>query len=148
MTASDCHPLAAEFLAENLRLNHLTPMKYRHGHWTQSSHDDAPGPQHAPGREALAHGVVHGHYDFIIGSDLLYERDPDGMLAAFIDRHAGASAEVWIVDPDRGNRSAFNRHMASQGFCVHEERLDLRSSAVAAAYKGRLMAYRRGAAAA
>jgi hypothetical protein len=33
MTASDCHPLAAQFLAENLRLNDLAPMKYRHGLW-------------------------------------------------------------------------------------------------------------------
>ena len=33
VTASDCHPLAPGFLAENLRLNALAPMKYRHGHW-------------------------------------------------------------------------------------------------------------------
>ena len=32
ITASDCHPLAGEFLKENLRLNHLGPMNYRHGH--------------------------------------------------------------------------------------------------------------------
>ena len=33
VTASDCHPLAAAFLRENLRLNALAPMKYRHGQW-------------------------------------------------------------------------------------------------------------------
>lgn len=33
MTASDCHPLTAGFLLENLRLNALPPMKYRRGHW-------------------------------------------------------------------------------------------------------------------
>jgi hypothetical protein len=33
VTASDCHPLAESFLKENLRLNDLAPMKYRHGHW-------------------------------------------------------------------------------------------------------------------
>src|SRR5450631_2246961 len=32
-TASDCHPLAEGFLLENLRLNDLAPMKYRHGQW-------------------------------------------------------------------------------------------------------------------
>ena len=31
VTASDCHPLAGAFLRENLRLNGLLPMKYRHG---------------------------------------------------------------------------------------------------------------------
>jgi hypothetical protein len=25
-------------------------------------------------------------------------------------------AQVWIVDPDRGNRPAFNRQMAALGF--------------------------------
>ena len=33
VTASDCHPLAGEFLAENLRLNGLGPMDYQHGQW-------------------------------------------------------------------------------------------------------------------
>src|SRR5665213_3876298 len=35
VTASDCHPLAADFLAENLRLNGLAPMKYRYGLWAE-----------------------------------------------------------------------------------------------------------------
>ena len=33
VTASDRHPLAEHFLEENLRLNDLAPMKYRHGDW-------------------------------------------------------------------------------------------------------------------
>jgi hypothetical protein len=47
-------------------------------------------------------GDVHGAFDLIIGSDLLYERDAGGLLAAFIGRHASPAGEVWIVDPDRG----------------------------------------------
>ena len=50
---------------------------------------------------------------------------------------------MWIVDPDRGNRSAFNRGMAALGFARHEERLDTAASATAAAYKGRLLVYAR-----
>jgi hypothetical protein len=110
MTASDCHPLTAGFLLENLRLNALPPMKYRRGHWGMA--------------ETGADGDVHGMFDLIIGSDLLYERDAKGLLAAFIGRHAGPAAEVWIVDPDRGNRPAFNRQMADEGFGMCEERLD------------------------
>src|SRR5258706_1602288 len=34
ITASDCHPQAANFLRENARLNDLPPLKYRHGHWS------------------------------------------------------------------------------------------------------------------
>ncbi len=41
---------------------------------------------------------------------------------AFIARHSAPEGEVWIIDPDRGNRPAFNRHMAAQGFLVREER--------------------------
>jgi predicted nicotinamide N-methyase len=139
VTASDRHPLAQRFLEANLRLNDLATMKYRHGHWS--------APKLAPGL-LPALRVVRGRYDLIIGSDLLYEPDESGTLAAFIARHVSAAGEVWIVDPDRGNRPAFNRRMAAAGFRVHEERLDQPASLGAAAYKGRLLVYRRAAAAA
>jgi predicted nicotinamide N-methyase len=130
VTASDRHPLTALFLAENLRLNGLLPMKYLHGDWA------APGDDPA----ALA---APGSFDLIVGSDLLYERDASGLLAGFVGRHAKASCEVWIVDPDRSNRPAFNRRMAADGFTRHEERLDAVATSTDAAYKGRLLVYRR-----
>jgi predicted nicotinamide N-methyase len=132
VTASDCHPLAAAFLRENLRLNELGPMKYRHGHWSGPDAAPAGGP---------ARRLVRGRYDLIIGSDLLYEPDASGSLAAFIGRHADDGAEVWIVDPDRGNRPAFNRQMAAQGFAVRQERLNFAAIGTTAAYKGRLLVY-------
>ena len=136
ITASDCHPLAELFLLENLRLNHLQPLPYRHGHW------GAPVPvPHAGDR--IRHPVV-GRYDLIIGSDLLYERDAHGALATFIGRHARESATVWIVDPDRGNRPAFSRNMAGEGFSLTEERLDTPGTLQSPAYKGRLMRFWRG----
>ena len=138
VTASDRHPLAEAFLEENLRLNHLGPMKYRHGDWSvpelPPERDSAPGPR-----------VVRGQYDLIIGSDLLYERDADAALAGFIARHASPAGEVWIVDPDRGNRPAFNRQMAGEGFLLREERLDSPAALGVAAYKGRLLVYQRAA---
>jgi len=135
ITASDCHPLAGGFLLENLGLNQLLPMKYRHGDWAEP-------PPMAPGDvpETL---LVTGRYDLIIGSDLLYERDAGATLAAFIGLHAGPAGEVRIVDPDRSNRPAFNRQMAEQGFELREERLDRVATAGAEAYKGRLLTYRR-----
>ena len=138
VTASDCHPLTADFLAENLRLNRLLPMKYRHGHWS----DDAlpPGEQ-----AAQAQVVLQGRFDLLVGSDLLYERDPAGALAGFIGRHSAPAAEVWIVDPDRANRAGFNRHMASLGFTLFEQRLDQVAGPGITAYKGRLMTFSRSA---
>jgi hypothetical protein len=54
---------------------------------------------------------------------------------------------VWIIDPDRGNRPAFNRQMAAQGFLMREERLNTPAALGVAACKGRLLVYRREAAA-
>ena len=133
ITASDCHPLASGFLRANLRLNGLAPMTYRHGQWNVPLRQRVRGGMHRG-------SVVRGSFDLIIGSDLLYERDIAGGLASFIGRHAGARSEVWIVDPDRSNRAAFNRQMTQEGFRRSEERLD------ALAYKGRLITYARGTA--
>ena len=132
VTASDRHPLTAHFLGENLRLNGLAPMKYLHGDWAVASNAAPPGSDADDDR-----------FDLIIGSDLLYERDVEGDLARFVDRRAKSDGEVWIVDPDRGNRPAFNRRMASAGFKLSEERLDAAATARAPAYKGRLLVYAR-----
>lgn len=133
MTASDIHPLAGPFLRENLRLNALAPMPYHPGPWTGS----------ASGRPAEEAACGSERYDLLIGSDLLYERDEAGWLAAFIGRHAAEQAEIWIVDPDRGNRSAFHRRMADLGYGREELRLDAAEQDERAAYKGRLITYRR-----
>ena len=135
VTASDCHPLAESFLMENLRLNGLAPMKYRHGHWGRANARVAEDAE-------ATRSEVCGRYDLIIGSDLLYERDADATLAGFIASHASPSAEVWIVDPDRGNRPAFNRQMAARGFEMREERLNVPATLGAAVYKGRVLIYR------
>ena len=87
VTATDCHPLAASFLQENLRLNNLPPMPYGHAQWPQ--------------------------------------------------------AQVWLVDPNRGNRSAFNRHMQALGFDLQEEHLNVPPTAQREAYSGRMLSYRR-----
>jgi len=139
VTASDCHPLAEAFLRENLRLNDLGPLSYRHGHWN--------APPVLPGRaDAGEAPPVQGRFGLIIASDVLYERDRDGGLARFIATHSGDDGEVWIVDPDRRNRAAFSRQMAALGFGAREERLDTPAVACAAAYKGRLITYRRSGA--
>lgn len=131
VTASDCHPLASQFLQENLRLNALEPMKYRTGQWGT----DAPAGV----------GDVEGQFDLIIGSDVLYERDARATLAAFLDKHADHGAQIWIVDPNRGNRAAFHKQMAAHRFEVVEERLDFPAQGDIPGYKGRLLVYERSA---
>ncbi len=125
VTASDCHPLTGVFLGENVKLNLLPPLPYRHGDW-------------AVPNEAL------GLFDLIIGSDVLYERDQPGLLAAFIERHSNAAMEVVIVDPDRGNRSSFNRRMEALGFARDELKV-ARLPDGSGPYKGRVLSYLRTA---
>lgn len=131
VTASDIHPLAGAFLLENLRLNELAPMRYCHGDWSE----DAVAAENGAPR-------VQGRFDLIVGSDVLYERDDGGALAAFIEKHALPSCELLIVDPNRGNRAAFGKRMAGLGFEFSETLLS--AEAGRPDYRGRLMRFVRG----
>ena len=123
VTASDCHPLTASFLHANLLLNRLPDLKYRTGNWGRAN-------------SALA------EFDLIIGSDVLYQREHPEQLAGFILLHAAPCAEVLIIDPNRGNRSAFNRCMALAGFILNETMIDAPLHD-GSPYRGRLLHYRR-----
>lgn len=118
--ASDVHPLAQAFLDENTRLNGLELIQYHEGCWARDY------PQ-------------LGLFDLIIGSDVLYERDEKGILASFIERHANPACEVLIIDPNRGNRSYFHRHMAALGFILTETNADETHDGVM--YRGRKLRY-------
>lgn len=121
ITASDAHPLAGDFLLENLKLNHLPAMKYQTGNWAHAN-------------------PLLARFDLIIGSDVLYDREQPEALSQFIARHALPGAEILIVDPDRGNRASFNRKMEAMGY----GRVETRVSALPGSgdrYKGRLLRY-------
>lgn len=140
VTASDCHPLTHAFLDENTRLNGLSPMPYCHGLWgTAALREDG-----LPVLTSAQDSDVSGLFDLIVGSDILYERDDEGTLASFIDAHAAVASEIWVVDPNRGNRAAFHKHMARAGFAMHEQVLDQVAHDEVAAYKGRMLTYTRG----
>jgi len=123
ITASDCHPLTEAFLRVNLGLNALPALRYGTGNWGRDN------PQ-------------LGAYDLIIGSDVLYERSHPAQLAGFIQLHAAPQAEVLIIDPNRSNRSAFHRAMASNGFGLAETVIETPLDD-GTPYRGRLLHYRR-----
>lgn len=100
IVASDIHPLAEKFLAENARLNGLSPLSFQVIDWRRNQDDLA--------------------FDLIIGSDLLYERDQEITLAKFIDLHCAAHGQVILTDPGRGQVARFNRLMAGNGFSVEQ----------------------------
>jgi predicted nicotinamide N-methyase len=121
VTATDIHPMAESFLLENIRLNQLDPMKYFRSAW----------------RELPSPAKTLGRFDFLVGSDLLYERDEECVLASYIDRHASDKAEIILIDPNRGNRSVFNKCMNSLGFALTETKV------INQDYRGSFLAFER-----
>ncbi len=139
VTASDCHPLTHAFLDENTRLNKLLPIEYRHGLWGIAAGREDGQPVLTRALDAPLTGL----FDLIVGSDILYERDDEGTLARFIHEHAAVKSEIWVIDPNRGNRAAFHKHMARVGFAMHEQVLDKTADKGVDAYKGRMLTYTR-----
>lgn len=125
VTASDMHPETLPFLTENLRLNDLPPMKYLHRDWQPEA------------------GGVDGRFGLVMASDVLYESDPGGRLAECIANRTAAGGEVWIVDPNRGHRPRFSRHMRELGFAVSETLLHTAAEPGQDAYRGRMLSYAR-----
>jgi len=97
ITASDYHPLAAEFMVENTKLNDMQTTQFKHCDWNKPV-------------------TGMGQFDLIIGSDLLYEPDHPQLLSRFIDVHARLGASVIIVDPGRRQMSKFRKHMSQLGY--------------------------------
>lgn len=121
--ASDHHPLAESFLRHNAEANGIAMPAFLTLDWA-----------------ATAVGL--GRFDLIIGSDVLYERNHVALLAALVDRHANAAAEIVVADPGRGERARFTGAMRDRGFGVAEQSAPF-SDGETPPYRGRLLRYRR-----
>jgi len=123
ITASDYHPLAAQFIAHNSKLNQLASLDFKCINWKTID------------REL-------GLFDLIIGSDVLYEPNHPALLSHFIERHAANDSTVIIVDPGRRQRMEFSKRMIENGFALIPHLVN----AVLAAtleFKGKVLVYRR-----
>lgn len=123
VTATDHHPLAADFLADNAARNGLPPIPWRRLDWSVPD-------------EAL------GRFDLVIGSDILYERGHAALLGPVLERHAKEEAEIVLADPGRGNSSLMTRALAAQGYAVDERRGPMTPDEPPP-HRGRLLVYRR-----
>jgi len=125
ITASDHHPLAKRFLDFNAALNCVPPI------------DFVAMPWEGPISEI-------GHFDIIIGSDVLYERGHAELLAELVDRLSEPRAEVWISCPGRGYLGRFSRALQARGFRGTQKRLREQFMNGELEFRGRLLRYRRG----
>jgi hypothetical protein len=73
---------------------------------------------------------------------VLYERNHPAQLADFIHRHAATQAQVLIIDPNRGQRSAFNKCMSAHQFDLKQTDILLPLHDLTP-YRGSLLNYQR-----
>ena len=98
VTASDCHPHVPHLLQRNMDLNSITGIDFRLMHWRDlKTESDQP-------------------WDWIIGSDILYDRKQPALLADFLRSIASPSTRIVITDPGRSYLQDFVDAMRTVGF--------------------------------
>jgi predicted nicotinamide N-methyase len=98
VSATDFHPDVPKFLKKNLELNSLE-IDYVPVDWRSL--------------EAIAGA---GEFDFVIGSDVLYERQHAIQLAQTVARLVSPTGEIWVADPARPYLQGFADEMERLGF--------------------------------
>ena len=97
ITATDYHPAVKGFLNKNTKLNDDKNIPFVLADWKDTN-------------------SKLGHFDLILASDLLYEREHAFLLSQFVGRHAKKKCDVVLVDPGRGGVGKFSREMSILGF--------------------------------
>lgn len=97
ITATDYHPETEFFLNRNTELNGDKPIPFERTGWGDKN-------------DAL------GRFDFIIGSDLLYEDEHIELLSGFIQEHSNDKCDVIIVDPGRGRKNKLAKKLLEIGY--------------------------------
>jgi len=103
VTATDFHPDVPEFLKLNLELNALqSRVNYVRMNWQQDTLEPAG-------------------FDWVIGSDILYERKHPEPVASALRRHIRPGGRVIVADPARSYLQLFADEMKRQGFSYRSE---------------------------
>ena len=124
ITATDNHPEVEDFLLRNAALNKGRSISFERTDWGDNSSQ-------------------LGHFDLIIGSDLLYEDQHIELLSRFIEQHAKPVCEVILVDPGRGRKNKFSTRMAAYGYSnVHDKPQDI--DYLEQPFKGHILHFNRG----
>lgn len=123
ITATDIHPEAGGFLAENVKLNDGKKIPFLRTGWKD-----------------VCGGL--GKFDVIIGSDVLYEPAQIELLSTFINRHTKPKCEVILVDPGRANHTSFSKKMVALGYSHVQQSLK-KDNLIVKEFKGKILRYER-----
>ena len=97
VTAADFHPDIAVFLERNIRLNGARGLQFAASDWQ-------------------AEDSTLGLYDWVIGSDILYEKQHPAPVARTLARHTAPGGRILLADPGRPYLQAFADEMKQLGF--------------------------------
>ncbi len=98
VVATDFHPEVWGFLESNIKINHIQNITYRNMNW-----------------ENRIEPAVK-NFDWIIGSDILYESRYSASLALNLSKQVNQNGHVVIADPGRPYLQDFVDAMKNQGF--------------------------------
>ncbi|NBU20451.1 methyltransferase domain-containing protein [bacterium] len=99
VVATDCHPEVPRLLDVNMRENHLSTIQYVSLNWEK---DDVSS--------------LEGQFDFIMGSDILYEQRFPKSLSHSLKNLLAPEGEILISDPGRPYLQPFADEMKKLGF--------------------------------
>lgn len=97
VTATDFHPEVPRFLERNRILNGVTNLNFVAHDWKSESSQ-------------------LGQFDWVIGSDILYEREHPEPVARALARHCKPGGRVLLADPARPYLQGFSDAMSKLGF--------------------------------
>lgn len=123
ITATDYHPEVNKFLQRNALLNEDQSIAFERTDWASTN-------------DTL------GHFDLIIGSDLLYEDEHIELLSSFIEAHSKPTCEVIIVDPGRGRKNKLSSRMEGFGF-TSSQQAPAHTTYLDQEFKGHILKYQR-----
>jgi predicted nicotinamide N-methyase len=97
VTATDFHPEVPRFLARNIALNQIDHLTFVNHDWKSEA-------------------TSLGSFDWVIGSDILYERQHPRPVARALASHCAPGGRVLLADPARPYLQSFSDEMKALGF--------------------------------
>jgi predicted nicotinamide N-methyase len=97
VVATDFHPDIPRFLSRNIELNGITGLEFVSWDWQKAE-------------------STLGVFDWVVGSDILYERQHPGPVARMLASHVAPGGRVVLADPGRPYLQAFADEMRGLGF--------------------------------
>ena len=99
--ATDLHPDIPHFLERNLTSNQIETVTFRALNWTAKT---------------IPIEMVDEKFEWVMGSDILYEKQQPGPLAAALNRFCSPTGTVVVADPGRPYLQVFSDEMKKLGF--------------------------------